>query len=291
MTGQAQLNYDKIQRAIEYLDAHFKDQPGLEEVAEQVHLSPFHFQRMFSEWAGVSPKKYLQYLSLSHAKAVLRQSQASLYAASLETGLSSASRLHDLFVNIEGMTPSEYRAGGSNLQINYSFAETPFGEVVVASTAKGVCALEFCADAEQGFAALQRQFPAAQFAQRVDDLQRRALNLFHADWSDAKALRLHLRGSEFQLQVWRALLSIPPGQLWSYGDVAHQLGAGGASRAVGSAVGKNPVAMLIPCHRVIRATGELGGYRWGTTRKKAMVGWEAAQHDLSPAVDVAPLAP
>lgn len=277
MDPQSQLNYDRIAAAIDYIRRHFKKQPGLEEIAAQVHLSPFHFQRLFHEWAGTSPKKFLQYISLDHAKQLLKEKGYTLFDTAFETGLSGTSRLHDLFVNIEGMTPAEYKNGGEKLQINYSFAESPFGNLIVASTARGVCHLAFQEDEGRAFQDLMALFPNAQYKRNLDLLQQHALFLFQHDWSKLSQVKLHLKGTEFQLKVWEALLHIPMGKLSTYGEIANHLGNPNASRAVGTAIGSNPVAFLIPCHRVIQSTGMLGGYRWGETRKTAIIGWEGAQ--------------
>jgi AraC family transcriptional regulator of adaptative response/methylated-DNA-[protein]-cysteine methyltransferase len=195
---------------------------------------------------------------------------------SFETGLSGTGRLHDLFISIEGMTPGEFKNGGEKLQINYSFAESPFGNIIVASTAKGICHLTFADDGHIAFKELQDQFPNAAFKQVVDTIQQNALFIFKQDWKNIDAVKLHLKGTAFQLKVWEALLKIPVGGLSTYATVADTVGNAKASRAVGSAVGDNPVAFLIPCHRVIKSTGVFGQYHWGSTRKTAMIGWEAA---------------
>ncbi len=270
-------HYNRIADAIEYIRTHFKDQPDLDEIARQVHLSPFHFQRLFQDWAGVSPKKFLQYLSIEHAKTMLHDKGATLSDTAFETGLSGTSRLHDLFINIEGMTPGEYKNGGEALSINYSFAESPFGEIIVASTPKGICHLAFAEDQEESLKGLQTRFPQATYRQNVDRTQQNALYIFTQDWSRLSEIKLHLKGTPFQLKVWEALINIPMGHLSSYSLISGAIGQPGASRAVGSAVGHNPVAFLIPCHRVIRSTGETGEYHWGSTRKTAMIGWEAAK--------------
>lgn len=277
MSGQEQLNYNRIAAAIEYLRQNFKDQPNLDEVAEKINLSPFHFQRLFSEWAGVSPKNFLQYISVAHAKYMLKSKQVTLFDAAFETGLSGTGRLHDMFVKIEGMTPGEYKNGGENLYINYSFAETPFGNMLVASTAKGVCFMAFAEDEQNARNDLQRIFPHAHFKQMVDRIQQQALYIFTQDWQHLKNIKLHLKGTSFQLKVWETLLKIPMGQLSTYGNIAASIEKPTASRAVGTAIGSNPVAFLIPCHRVIQSTGLFGGYMWGPTRKAAIIGWEAAK--------------
>jgi AraC family transcriptional regulator of adaptative response/methylated-DNA-[protein]-cysteine methyltransferase len=277
METQEAINYHRIAEAITYLKDNFKAQPNLDEVAEKVHISPYHFQRMFTDWAGISPKKFLQYLSIDHAKNILKQNKATLADAAFETGLSGTSRLHDLFMNIEGMTPAEYKHGGQSLHINYSFAETPFGTILIASTAKGVCYMAFADEQEEALKLLFEQFPNAAYRQVVDTIQQNALYIFTRDWSKLSQVKLHLKGTPFQLKVWEALLRIPMGGLTDYGSIAQSIQSPKASRAVGSAVGSNPVAFLIPCHRVIRSTGDFGQYHWGATRKTAIIGWEAAK--------------
>ena len=275
------LNYARVAQAIEYIKENFKRQPNLDEVAERVSLSPSHFQRMFTNWAGVSPKKFLQYISVEYAKEMLRGKEVTLFDTAHETGLSGTGRLHDLFVNMEGMTPGEYKNGGEHLSINYSFAESPFGEIIVASTTKGICYMAFVENEYEAFAELQRKFPKAKYHQSLDEMQQNALTVFAQDWSNLNTIKLHLKGTDFQLKVWDALLKIPMGRLTTYGSIAHQLNNPKASRAVGTAVGDNPVSIIIPCHRVIRSSGELGGYHWGLTRKTAIIGWEAALTDSS----------
>jgi AraC family transcriptional regulator of adaptative response/methylated-DNA-[protein]-cysteine methyltransferase len=282
METQETINYQRIAEAINYIKANFKDQPNLDDVAGKVHLSPFHFQRMFTDWAGISPKKFLQYLSVEYAKSVLKERQATLFDAAFETGLSGTGRLHDLFINIEGMTPAEYKNGGKALSINYSFAESPFGNILVASTVKGICYLAFADDKHDAFSQLLQQFPNAEYHQMVDQVQQEAMFIFKKDWTKLSTIKLHLKGTAFQLKVWDALLKIPAGGLETYGSLAKEIQLPNASRAVGSAIGDNPVAFLIPCHRVIRSTGEFGQYHWGSTRKSAIIGWEAAQvHKLA----------
>jgi AraC family transcriptional regulator of adaptative response/methylated-DNA-[protein]-cysteine methyltransferase len=268
-------DYERIQKAIEFIQTNFQQQPDLDAVAKQVYLSPFHFQRLFKDWAGVSPKKFLQYISLQHAKKLLHDRSVSDTA--FETGLSGSSRLHDLFINIEGMTPGEFKNGGELLQINYSFAESPFGNIIVASTGKGICHLAFAENEKNALRQLQLQFPKAKYRQVVDTIQQNALFIFTQDWKDLSKIKLHLKGTAFQIKVWEALLKIPMGGVLTYSSIANQIKNPKASRAVGTAIGDNPVAFLIPCHRVIRSTGEFGQYHWGSVRKTAMIGWEAAK--------------
>lgn len=277
MEPQSLINYNRVAEAINYIKANFKRQPDLEEIAEKVHLSPFHFQRLFTEWAGVSPKKFIQYLSVEYAKSILRNNKSTLADAAFETGLSGTGRLHDLFINIEGMTPGEYKNGGEQLSINFSFAESPFGNLLVASTHKGVCYMAFAEEEERVFDKLQQSFPRAAFHQKVDLIQQNTLAIFTQDWSNLNRVHLHVKGTSFQIKVWEALLKIPMGSLTTYASVATKIENTTASRAVGTAIGSNPVAFLIPCHRVIKSTGDFGEYHWGSTRKQAIIGWEAAR--------------
>ena len=277
MKERDQTDFSRIAAAIDYINNNFKSQPTLEEVAQQIHVSPYHFQRMFTEWAGVSPKRFLQYITVTHAKKMLKENQATLFDTAFETGLSGTGRLHDLFINIEGMSPGEYKNGGENLFINYSFAESPFGNILVASTPKGICHISFADDEKTALISLQKTFPKASYKQMVDLAQQNVLYIFTHDWSKLHEIKLHLKGTAFQLKVWETLLKIPMGQLTTYGNIAQQIENPKASRAVGTAIGDNPVAFLIPCHRIIQSTGIFGGYHWGTTRKTAMIGWEAAQ--------------
>jgi AraC family transcriptional regulator, regulatory protein of adaptative response / methylated-DNA-[protein]-cysteine methyltransferase len=272
-----EINYDRIAKAITYIRENFREQPDLEAIASEVHLSPFHFQRIFKEWAGTTPKKFLQYLTVEHAKKLLKENQATLFDVTNETGLSGTGRLHDLFINIEGMTPAEYKHGGKNLSINYSLAESPFGNILVASTSKGICHMSFSDDDEKALHNLRQAFPMATFTQRLDLIQQNALFIFQNDWTKLHEIKLHLKGTDFQLKVWEALLKIPVGQLTTYQSIAKKIQHPQAFRAVGTAIGHNPVAYLIPCHRVIQTSGSLGGYMWGNTRKAAIIGWESAK--------------
>jgi AraC family transcriptional regulator, regulatory protein of adaptative response / methylated-DNA-[protein]-cysteine methyltransferase len=277
MTDQAHTNYNRIAVAIDYIKVHFKDQPSLDEIAGAVGISSFHLQRIFSDWAGVSPKKFTQYLSIEYAKQLLKKEQSTLLDTAYETGLSGTGRLHDLFINIEGMTPGEFKNGGEKLVINYCFAESAFGKMIVASTAKGICHMFFNEDEQQALSKLTSRFPNAQYHQVVDKFQQDALFIFQKDWSQLDQIKLHLNGTAFQLKVWETLLKIPLGGLTTYGDIARKINNPKASRAVGTAIGSNPVAFLIPCHRVIQIGGNTGSYMWGNTRKSAIIGWEASK--------------
>ena len=280
MSIQDEINYSRITKAIEYIKDHFREQPGLDQIAEHVNLSPSHFQKIFSEWAGTTPKKFLQYISTEYAKQLLKEKQVTLFDVAYETGLSGTSRLHDLFVNIEGMTPAEYKNGGQNLQINYSFTQSPFGNVLVASTDRGVCYMAFEDAKAEGLEKLKAKFPNASFTNKIDGFQQNALLIFHGDWTRLSEIKLHLKGTDFQLKVWEALLKVPMGRLITYGTIAQNIDAPSASRAVGTAIGSNPVAFLIPCHRVIQSSGAVGGYMWGSIRKTAIIGWEGAKVNL-----------
>jgi AraC family transcriptional regulator of adaptative response/methylated-DNA-[protein]-cysteine methyltransferase len=279
MITQEQTNFNRIAAAIEYINENYASQPSLEEIAKKIALSPFHFQRLFTEWAGVSPKKFLQYITIGNAKKLLQGSGLTLLDTAIETGLSGTSRLHDLFIQIEGMTPGEFKNGGENLSINYSYAESPFGNILVASTLKGICHIAFADDKDTALKELKLNFPNARYAQMVDLIQQNALFFFTQDWNKLQEIKLHLKGTPFQLKVWETLLKIPMGKLATYGSIAKEIESPGASRAVGSAIGNNPIAFLIPCHRVIQSSGNFGQYHWGSIRKTAMIGWEAAQID------------
>jgi len=281
MTDYQNINYHRIEQAIDYIKTHFKDQPSLNTIAEDVGLSTFHFQRLFTEWAGVSPKQFMQFISIEHAKQLLKE-QETILDTSYKTGFSGTSRLHDLFIKIEGMTPGEYKNGGENLSIKYNFTESPFGDVIVASTTKGLCHMSFENNEEHAFLKLKARFPNANYHRTMDSLHKSALAIFQDDSSlygnHIDKIKLHLKGSDFQLKVWQALLAIPSSKLTSYGDIAQQINKPKSYRAVGTAVGNNPIAFLIPCHRVIKGDGNIGGYMWGESRKLAIIGWEASRN-------------
>jgi AraC family transcriptional regulator of adaptative response/methylated-DNA-[protein]-cysteine methyltransferase len=269
-------DYQRIEKAIRYLEGNFRQQPPLAEVAAHVGLSEFHFQRLFQRWAGISPKRFLQCLTAGYAEQILKESP-SLLDAAYAAGLSSPSRLHGLFVNLHAVTPAEWRAGGSGVTIRYGLHDTPFGRCLLALTDKGICHLSFV-DGDTGpvLDVLRAQWPGAQLQPDAAGTHAVAARLFSRTPDAGAPLHLWVRGTNFQVKVWEALLRIPAGALVSYGDVAAALGTPQASRAVGSAVANNHIAYLIPCHRVIRQTGVIGDYRWGGTRKKAMLAWESA---------------
>lgn len=280
MNTNSTYTYQQIAKAIEHLTVNFREQPTLAELAERVNLSEFHFQRLFTEWAGVSPKKFSQYLTLEHAKQQLRIGTP-LVEVAYESGLSGTGRLHDLFVTIEGVTPGQFKQAGSGLELSYSVFDSPFGKYVLGAINGKIALLHFLNDEEVPESILAAAWPEASLKYNPDEVMSLADQIFPSASTtgqlDTKPLQLLLRGSSFQLKVWEALLKIPEGRLVSYDQIATAIGQPSASRAVGTAIGSNPIGYLIPCHRVIKKTGLFGGYRWGTERKQAMLGWEAAR--------------
>ena len=271
-------DYERIARAIAYLRQHAGEQPGLPTVARHLHMSEHHFQRLFTRWAGVSPKRFVQYLTVEHAKSRLAGTGSVLDLAGA-VGLSGPGRLHDLFVTLEAMSPGEYRAGGSGIVIRHGVHPTPFGPALVAMTARGICGLHFVDEDREAVARLRADWPEAELREDHAGTAPLVEGIFRPLASNAeRPLALLVKGSNFQIKVWRALLELPAGSVATYGRIAARVGAPGAARAVGGAIGANPVAWLIPCHRVIQETGILGGYRWGTDRKATMLGWEAARY-------------
>jgi AraC family transcriptional regulator of adaptative response/methylated-DNA-[protein]-cysteine methyltransferase len=278
----SKFEYVRIAQAIEYISTHIQEQPSLEEIAHQVHISPFHLQRLFTDWAGVSPKKFLQYLTLQYAKDILSlNSSPTLSEATSMIGLSSTSRLHDLFVKIEGMTPNEFQNKGRNLTIKYSLKESQFGKYLVASTGKGISNLYFFdQDPSAVLSELKSCWINASIKEGEDSDQLKIEQFFLNDLTQTDKIKLHLKATPFQIKVWEALLKIPQGYLSSYHTIAKQIKQPTASRAVGTAIGSNPIGFIIPCHRVIKSAGGIGEFRWGSTRKKAMIAWEASQREL-----------
>ncbi|MDE1943782.1 MAG: methylated-DNA--[protein]-cysteine S-methyltransferase [Betaproteobacteria bacterium] len=273
-------DYDRIAQAIAYLTRHANNQPTLADIAAHLRLSPFHFQRLFCRWVGVTPKRYLQVLTVERAKQLLRESRP-LIDVTDAVGLSSGSRLHDHFIHLEAATPGEFKAAGKGMAIEFGLHETPFGPVFIAATARGICGLEFVEGGgiETARTRLARKWPYAHM--RENQSQTRALvdTLFSGNVSPDRPLSLYVSGTNFQVSVWKALLQIPSGQIASYARIAKAIGRPRASRAVGGAVGDNPIAFAIPCHRVICQNGDLGGYHWGEIRKHAIHAWEAARQD------------
>jgi AraC family transcriptional regulator of adaptative response/methylated-DNA-[protein]-cysteine methyltransferase len=274
-------DYLRIARVIRYLDEHHAEQPDLRALAAYVGLSPFHFHRLFSAWAAVTPKDFLQCLTLAHAKDLLREG-ASVLDAALDAGLSGSGRLHDLCVGLEAASPGEWKSGGAGWTISAGLGDSPFGTCVIAEGPRGICHLSFVAsdDGAAELAKLQESWPQARLHRDDATAARLAARIFQRPGrSDSQpALRAFVRGTAFQVRVWRALLQVRPGTLVSYGRLAASLGRPAAARAVGAAVAQNPLAFLIPCHRVIRETGVVGEYRWGAIRKRAIVAWESAPH-------------
>ncbi len=270
--------YRRIEQAIAYLEEHALEQPSLDEVAEHIGLSSYHFQRLFKSWAGVSPKRFLQYLTVESAKKLLRDSVSVLDAA-LEVGLSGPGRLHDLFVSVEAMTPGEFKAQGKDLAIKYGFYTTPFGECLLAVTVRGICHLAFV-DPDTRSLALEEFRAIWQGSILVEDQSagRKIIQQIFAQTREQEQtpLKVLLKGTNFQIKVWEALLKIPEGSVVSYASLAKAVGRPKAHRAVGTAAGHNPIAYLIPCHRVLKANGDIGGYHWGTVRKRAILAREAA---------------
>lgn len=272
-------DYDLIEKAIRYLEANFQAQPTLEELATHLHVSPYHLQRTFRRWAGISPKRFLQFLTVAYAKQLLAESR-SVLETTCEAGLSSPSRLHDLFVTLEAVTPGEFKAQGAGMGLACGFHDSPFGECMIAASERGIAALSFVADGDRDGAltAVHSQWPGAEWYEDETVTGPLVKRIFPTETGNGRnQLTLFVRGSNFQVKVWEALLRIPSGYACTYQDIARQIGKPKASQAVGNAVGANSIAYLIPCHRVIRKSGVLGDYRWQPARKKAMLGWEAAQ--------------
>jgi AraC family transcriptional regulator of adaptative response/methylated-DNA-[protein]-cysteine methyltransferase len=282
--SQQATDYQRVEQAIRFLETNYRRQPSLDEIADSVHLSKYHFQRLFKRWAGISPTQFMQFLTLEYAKERLQESHSILDVA-LDAGLSGPGRLHDLFVTFEAMTPGEYKKSGTGLRISYGFHDTPFGECLLATTERGICALHFVqgrffVERSARSAALEQltsHWPQASFAEEPSQTQSLVDQIFASDPTQgSRPFHLLLKGTNFQVKVWQALLSIPPGAMVSYQDVAAGIGKPNSARAVGGALAKNPVAYLIPCHRVIGKAGRAHRYRWGATRKQAMLGWEAS---------------
>ncbi len=276
-------DYQRIAEIIRYLDTHHAEQPDLETLAQQIGLSPFHLHRLFRKWAAITPKAFLQCLSLNHAKELLAEGRPVLETA-LDLGYSGPGRLHDLCVTLEAVSPGEWKSGGAGLTITAGFAETPFGRALIAQTPRGICHLSFLdsADAEgPHWAWLKESWPEAKIERDDPATGVLAPRIFASPNPDAP-LRVLVRGTAFQVRVWRALLGIPFGSLRSYGQIAGDIGTPKSARAVGSAIGRNAIGFLIPCHRVIRQSGVIGDYRWGSTRKRALIAWETAKTRLNP---------
>ncbi len=280
--GAPPHDYDLVRRAIAFLSGTWEEQPTLERLAEHIGLSPTHTQRLFKRWCGLSPKEFVQAVTIDHARGLLAGS-ASVLEAAHEVGLSGASRLHDLFVDHEAMTPGDYKRRGEGLEIAYGFHASPFGDALLLATERGVAGLAFV-DEDKGqsrpeaLADMTRRWPSARFVEAPERTAAQASRIFApAAWTPEQPVRLVLIGTDFEVRVWETLLRIPMGRAVTYGDIARHLGQPTASRAVGTAVGRNPISFVVPCHRVLRGDGNLGGYHWGLTRKKALIGWETGR--------------
>ncbi|WP_036480115.1 methylated-DNA--[protein]-cysteine S-methyltransferase [Myxosarcina sp. GI1] len=271
--------YELIAKAIAFMRQNHCQQPDLETIAQQVNLSKYHFQRLFTQWAGISPKRFSQYLTVEYAKAQIAKTK-NILELTLDAGLSSPGRLHDLFVNLEAMSPGEFKTKGKGLQIRYGIHDTPFGICLIAKTTRGICNLHFYDSVDETVAenCLLGEWTNAELIYDSQATKETIDRIFQPTEVEGSALILHVKGTNFQIQVWRALLKIPLGSIATYRGLATLINRPNAARAVGNAIGKNPVGYLIPCHRVIRESGEMGGYRWGTERKSALLAWEASQN-------------
>ncbi len=279
MVIEQNINYLRIEQAIQYLEKNFQRQPELDEVAEKVHLSPFHFQRIFTDWAGISPKRFLQYLTVDFLKEKLKQSK-NLVEAAEHAGLSSQSRVYDLFTTLEAVTPQEYKQKGSGIRIEYGVHETPFGLCLIGVTERGICWLSFVTtdeDPKLELEMMKEHWNNSIFHQDQNLTKDFIQQIFSEATKTHSKLHVFVKGTNFQIKVWEALLKIPMGGVTTYQGVAERIQNPKAMQAVGSAVGSNHIAYLIPCHRVIRKDGILGEYRWNSTRKKSIIGWEMAK--------------
>lgn len=278
--NETNINYNRIEKAIQYLEENFQRQPDLDEVAEKVHISPFHFQRIFTEWAGISPKRFLQFLTVDFLKTKLAESK-NLVEAADAAGLSSQSRVYDLFTTLEAVTPQEYKERGSGIRVEYGIHETPFGSCLIGVTERGICWLSFITTDEDPGIELEKMkehWHNSVFHQNQNLTLTFVHSIFNRKDTEApRKLHLFVKGTNFQIKVWEALLRIPMGDVTTYQGIAQQIQSPKAMQAVGSAVGSNHIAYLIPCHRVIRKDGILGEYRWSSTRKKSIIGWEMAK--------------
>ena len=281
-SGAGIRDYDLVRRAIQFLSENWEEQPTLERLADHLGLSAAHTQRLFKRWCGLSPKEFVQAVTIDHARHLLAGS-ASLLDAAHEVGLSGSSRLHDLFVDHEAMTPGDYKRRGEGLGIAYGFHASPFGEALILATPRGIAGLAFVDEDKGGtretaLADMTTRWPKATFVEAPEHTEQHATRVFDpGEWSAERPVRLVLIGTDFEIRVWETLLRIPMGRAVTYQDIARHLGQPTAARAVGSAVGRNPISFVVPCHRVLRGDGQLGGYHWGLTRKRALIGWETGR--------------
>ncbi len=276
--NKKEINYYRIEKAIGFLTDNFKDQPDLDEIARKVYMSPFHFQRLFTDWVGISPKKFVQYLTLDYLRNKISETENMIDAAQI-AGLSSQSRVHDLFVSIEGVSPQQYKTAGMGLEIFYGYHASPFGMCFIAVSEKGVCALSFIDEERRRneFELFSQKWQFATLVHKPDYTQPYVRKIFQSDTINPEKLELLVQGTDFQIKVWEALLKIPFGSLSSYRQVAQMIGKPDAVRAVGSAAAKNSIMYLIPCHRIILANGTVGDFHLGKVRKQAMIGWEQSK--------------
>jgi AraC family transcriptional regulator, regulatory protein of adaptative response / methylated-DNA-[protein]-cysteine methyltransferase len=271
-------DFQRIEKAIQFIEENFKSQPTLDQMAQRVHLSKYHFERLFKRWAGISPTQFMQFMTLDYTKQRLLESK-SLLETALDAGLSGPSRLHDLFITFEAMTPGDFKKQGEGLQISYGFCDSPLGKCLLAITQRGICFLGFVDSGErsEAFGQLLATWPGSQFVENSSAVCSIVKNIFRRDQHKSpRPFNLQIKGTNFQINVWKALLNIPKGCVVSYQDIASYIGNPKALRAVANAIAINPVAYLIPCHRVIAKSGKIHQYRWGSVRKKALIGWEAA---------------
>ena len=275
-------DYEAVRRAISFLSEHWTDQPDLDDLARHMGLSPAHCQKVFKRWCGLSPKEFLQAITIDNARGLLDGS-ASLLDCAHEVGLSGSGRLHDLFVDHIAMTPGDYKRRGEGLEISYGFHGSPFGDTLVMATDRGIAGIAFvnedsCQTRQEALEDMTRRWPNARYRDQPAFTAQHVAQVFTpAQWSAEQPVRLVLIGTDFEVRVWETLLKIPMGRAVSYADIARHIGKPSASRAVGSAVGRNPISFVVPCHRVLRGDGSLGGYHWGLTRKRALIGWETGQ--------------
>ncbi|WP_029278521.1 bifunctional helix-turn-helix domain-containing protein/methylated-DNA--[protein]-cysteine S-methyltransferase [Pedobacter borealis] len=277
MTNQ-EINYYRIEKAIGYLTENFKGQPSLEEIADKVNMSPFHFQRIFTDWVGISPKKFIQHLTLDYLRNKISETENMIDAADL-AGLSSQSRVHDLFISIEGVSPQQYKTSGKGLEIFYGYHASPFGLCFIAVSEKGICTLKFI-DEEKSrneFELFSQQWQFASLIHRPDYTQEYLRKIFQPDKTNPEKLNLLTQGTDFQIKVWEALLKIPFGAVSSFQQIAQIIEQPNATRSVASAIGKNSILYLIPCHRIISKNGTMGNYHYGKVRKQTMIGWEMSK--------------
>jgi AraC family transcriptional regulator, regulatory protein of adaptative response / methylated-DNA-[protein]-cysteine methyltransferase len=275
MQKQKIINYNRIAAAILFIEHNFRTQPSLNEIAAHVNLSPFHFQKLFKSFCGISPKQFLQFTTMQYAKSIMYNSSQNLFSTSIASGYSSPSRMHDAFVTIESMTPGEYKNEGENLKIEYSYNDTIFGTILIASTLKGICYVAFLENKNEA-QLLFDTYPKAIFNENKNEQHQKVIHFFEGNNASPFKIPLHIKGTPFQLKVWAALLKIPVAHLKNYGQIALEIDIPKAARAVGTAIGSNPIAFIIPCHRVLQSTGAIGGYMWGTVRKKIIIAKEAS---------------